>query len=836
MKNKCLDTIFRLLKSYEDIDTLNGTMYLLPEVFLQRPEESISIFYQLINNEEIAPQVCSYIGSNLVKIVEKLSIINPEFVENIYKNYFGYIRINNSEHTITNKNYQYMKFFDDYLIVQSVKNYLKIRGIDGLKIIIGCINFYNYQNYIKKYSNPDIEEKTIDQTLNRVKGNSFIYENTEVFFFEDMTEIWDSIDYGFEGLIDILFKYIKENINEISSEVVQLFKSEKMVAQLWLRFIDLMLETPDRYLDTLSNLAVGQTSLKFSSTLYKKIGNIIDKIILMLDETQRKDLELDLLKLYTNEKSIPDWQTKQVKLRARRYIDLIGENLLLQSTRDIYLKDKSEGKEPHKILLEDTVKVDFESCISDYDTFRYGELEDSSIQKDFAKKIKQLREFYYNNLNDSPSNEAIKETIPIISEAEIIFRDHELEISEILKKDYMQNLSLAITKICSNIKDLSDKEKNLIKALIFQILETESDPKEDPIDADTMYYLNATNTKAQIAQALTLFLRQQNDENLYDKLINLAQNKTDSSIIYNILLGLFPKGKFFINTENNWNILNTLVMNIESNYYEYQEIQTATYYYSLYAACFDAEKSECIIKKLEEIDTQKNFLKHPIYNVLYYYFDEDYIRINWINERVKQTIKTYDPAVYKKILNLLSQNINQFLETITIIIDNILLEKNFLLNEKENKECLQLFINQLDYRDYNEETIKNCLPLLEKIITTTVAVKDSNELYNNIINHVLEIILKLNNIKNEEIKHILSIIISSLDKIPNSGIPQNDIYNIYKQKENIVLILEKINENTELQTIIKDTPNLFEYYCYIINKIALFSDNPKCMNFIWNLK
>ena len=88
----------------------------------------------------------------------------------------------------------------------------------------------------------------------------------------------------------------------------------------------------------------------------------------------------------------------------------------------------------------------------------------------------------------------------------------------------------------------------------------------------------------------------------------------------------------------------------------------------------------------------------------------------------------------------------------------------------------------------------------------------------------------------EEIKHILSIIISSLDKIPNSGIPQNDIYNIYKQKENIVLILEKINENTELQTIIKDTPNLFEYYCYIINKIALFSDNPKCMNFIWNLK
>ena len=192
--------------------------------------------------------------------------------------------------------------------------------------------------------------------------------------------------------------------------------------------------------------------------------------------------------------------------------------------------------------------------------------------------------------------------------------------------------------------------------------------------------------------------------------------------------------------------------------------------------------------------------------------------------------------MYKKILNLLSHNINQFLETITIIIDNILLEKNFLLNEKENKECLQLFINQLDYRDYNEETIKNCLPLLEKIITTTVAVKDSNESYNNIINQVLEIILKLNNINNEEIKHILSIIISSLDKIPNSGIPQNDFYNIYKQKENIVLILEKINENTKLQTIIKDTPNLFEYYCYIINKIALFSDNPKCMNFIWNLK
>ena len=33
MKNKCLDTIFKLLKSYEDIDTLNSTMYLLPEVF-----------------------------------------------------------------------------------------------------------------------------------------------------------------------------------------------------------------------------------------------------------------------------------------------------------------------------------------------------------------------------------------------------------------------------------------------------------------------------------------------------------------------------------------------------------------------------------------------------------------------------------------------------------------------------------------------------------------------------------------------------------------------------------------------------------------------------------
>lgn len=113
---------------------------------------------------------------------------------------------------------------------------------------------------------------------------------------------------------------------------------------------------------------------------------------------------------------IPDWQTDHVKLIARRYINLIGENLLLQSTRDIYLKDKSKGKEPHKALLEDTVKVDSESCISDYDTFRYGELEDSSIQKDFAKKIKQLREFYYNNLNNSPSNEAIKETIRLLAQ------------------------------------------------------------------------------------------------------------------------------------------------------------------------------------------------------------------------------------------------------------------------------------------------------------------------------------------------------------------------------------------------------------------------------------
>lgn len=91
MKDKCLDTIFKLLNSAKNTESINSVMYLLTEVFTERIDDAIAIFNKIIERDDIKPQVYSTIGTGLLKQLKVLTELNPEFVDSIYKNYFGYI-------------------------------------------------------------------------------------------------------------------------------------------------------------------------------------------------------------------------------------------------------------------------------------------------------------------------------------------------------------------------------------------------------------------------------------------------------------------------------------------------------------------------------------------------------------------------------------------------------------------------------------------------------------------------------------------------------------------------------------------------------------------------
>lgn len=87
MKDKCLDTIFKLLNSAKNTESINSVMYLLTEVFTERIDDAIAIFNKIIERDDIKPQVYSTIGTGLLKQLKVLTELNPEFVDSIYKNY-----------------------------------------------------------------------------------------------------------------------------------------------------------------------------------------------------------------------------------------------------------------------------------------------------------------------------------------------------------------------------------------------------------------------------------------------------------------------------------------------------------------------------------------------------------------------------------------------------------------------------------------------------------------------------------------------------------------------------------------------------------------------------
>lgn len=829
MKDKCLDTIFKLLNSAKNTESINSVMYLLTEVFTERIDDAIAIFNKIIERDDIKPQVYSTIGTGLLKQLKVLTELNPEFVDSIYKNYFGYICSDEEGLTTKEPNAKYKMLFDDYFIYQVTQDYLNVRELGGVKILIGCINFDNYKRYIKS-SNPELKDETIEQALNRVTSLPFKLQENGVCFYEDMSDIWDKYSPGYDDLLDNLFKYIDTYIETNgAAEIIDLFKSKKMVGQIWLRFIDFMLKNKDKYLEELTDLAVKQTSLKFSLTLFKKMGIVLGEIVQYFNEEQKNYLEKELYELFDGKRKIIDFPPEAVQLRARRYIDLLGENLILPKTKTIYKKDEREGKEPHKIFSEESVKVEFKSCLVDYDTLRYGDLK-NDVQIEFAKHLKTLKKFYYDNLNNKPEDAAIQNVISEIKDTVEIYDKQKESLTEPLRNDYYIDLSLVLTKICSNLLHLGEDDKMYIKFLFLEFLKVDINSIEDYSDADTLFYLNNPTPKSNIAQAIVLFLQSEKDQELYGRLLQLVKIQDSSLVLFDILSGLFPKGEVFKDTEDNWNLLTLLTENINENYKDYNELKTALYYYVLYAALFKPDKSKEIIERLECSGDQDVYFKNSIYNVLCYYFDHRYVTIDWIKERQEKLINTYNPQIYEKILHLIGTEIVYNKDIVKTILSNILKQENFLNSLEQNKECLNLFLNQLTYNDNNSAAIKEFLPDLSMIVKIVHTQESDEGKFEHLIKQIVELLVLIDSSESSDISIMFDILIDFLNK---SNANQNN-YDLYFCLDNIIDFLQKISENDKI-LIIKEDDNLLKKYAYIINKITLFSWNTKCMNFIWNL-
>lgn len=829
MKNKCLDTIFKLLSSVEDTESLNNVMCLLPKVFIERIDDSIEIFNMLIETDDIKPQMYSFIGTNLLKEIKILAECKPEFVDSIYKNYFGYIRSNENGIIIEEPNDKYKLLFNEYFIYKVTSDYLEVRKLEGIKVLIGCINFDNYKKHIKS-SDPDLKDETIEQALNRVTSLPFKFKKNGICFYEDMSDIWDKFSPGYDTLFDNLFKYIDTYIETNGEEeIIELFKSEKMVGQIWLRFIDFMLKNKEKYLKELTDLAVKQTSLKFSLTLFKKIGIVLSEVIQYLNEEQKIYLEKELYELFENKRDILDFSPDSLQLRVRRYIDMLGENLILPETKAIYEKDKSEGKEPHKIFTEEAVKVEFKSCSVDYDTFRYGDLKDD-VQISFAKHLKTLKKFYYENLNNKPESGTIQNVLSEIKDAVKIYDKQKESLPEPLKNDYYIDLSLVLTKICRNLLNVSEDDKKYIKSLFIEFLEVDKTSIQDFSDVDTVFYLNNPTPKSEIAQAIVLFLQGETDQELYELLTELVKIQNNSSVLFNILSGLFPKGEVFKNTEDNWQLLTLLTGNVVEHYQDYNELKTALYYYVLYAAIFEPDKSKEIIERLECSVDPDVYFKNSIYNVLYYYFYHRYVAIDWIKERQEKLVNTYNPEIYEKILHLIGTEMVYSKDIVKTILSNILIQENFLSSLEQNKECLNVFLNQLTFNDNNRNFIKEFLPDLSTIVKLVHKQESDVGNLGHLVNQILELLVFIEPGENSDISIMFEILIDFLNK---SDVNPNN-YDLYLRLDNIIDFLQKISEQDKF-SVIKNDDNLLMQYGEIINKITLFSWNTKCMNFVWNL-
>lgn len=829
MKDKCLDTIFKLLNSAKNTESLNSIMYLLPDVFTERIDDSIAIFDKITANNDIKPQVYSFIGSNLLKQFRVLTELRPKFADSIYKKYFGYIRSNKNGIIIEEPNDKYRQLFDEYFIYHVTANYLEVRKLEGIKVLIGCINFDNYKKHIKS-SNSDLKDEKIEQALNRVTSLPFKFQENGVCFYEDMSDLWENFSPGYDTLLDNLFKYIDKYIETIGDgEIIELFKSEKMVGQIWLRFIDFMLKNKDKYLEELTDLAVKQTSLKFSLTLFKKIGIVLGEIVQYFNEEQKIYLEKELYELFDGKRKIIDFPPEAIQLRARRYIDLLGEKLILPETKAIYKKDEREGKEPHKIFTEDSVKIDFNSIPADYDTFRYGNLK-NEVQIDFAKHLKTLKKFYYDNLNNKPEDTAIQNVLSEIKDTVEIYNKQKESLPEPLENDYYIDLSLVLTKICSNLLHVSEDDKNYIKFLFLELLKVDINSVEDFSDVDTIFYLNNPTPKSKIAQAIVLFLQSEKDQELYGCLLQLVKIRDSSLVLFDILSGLFPKGEVFKNTEDNWNLLTLLTENIVENYKDFSELKTALYYYILYAALFKPDKSKKIIERLERSGEPDVYFKNSIYDVLYYYFDPRYTTIDWIKERQEKFINTYNPHIYEKILHLIGTEMIYSKDIIKTILSNILKQEKILNSLDQNKECLNLFLNQLTYNDNNHNVIKEFLPFLSTLVKLVLKQETDEGNFRHFVNKIVELLILIEPSESSEIVIMFEILIDFLN---NSDVNPNN-YDLYLHLDKIIDFMQKMSEKDKF-SIIKNDDNLLIKYGEIINKITLFSWHTKCMNFIWNL-
>ena len=548
-KNLTQETIFELIKTASTSEDKNTIFPIIPDLFTKNIDLSIKIFQKILNDNDIKPNVRFIIGTGILKNIDNILEIKPTFVEEIYTKYYGFINFESNKYSLNNDIYK--DFFDNYLISQTIPKYLKIRGIKGLEVIIGCINATIYRSHIDRYFEKSLKEKSFAQKIQKVKSLPFYYRNRCTNFIEDLSYIWDRKDEYQKAPIDYVFEYISVNIKDLNNEIIDIFKNKMMCGIFWQRFIDYMLNDIELYKQDLINLAIYQNSLKVSSSLYQKIGIIQERIYKYLSEKQKIDLEdsiLDIKTFHNNEKYSQEYLQNVIEY----FISIIGENIKTDNAKQIY-----NNIQQHKKELEcQNQKNNLLTPSEKYITLQYGpNLDDFQIE--ILSKTQEIRNFYLHNLNNTPTYETSIFALNKISQILSNIQNNINKLNDNVEKSVLKDISNAVVKI-SNCSEIYKTEyKYILKDFIEQLLSYKMS-SFNYYDASTIDYYNSITTQNQMAQAILLYLRKESDIDLRRKIIQLAKTEDDASILFYILQGLFPKQQVFDNKEESWDLLNII--------------------------------------------------------------------------------------------------------------------------------------------------------------------------------------------------------------------------------------------------------------------------------------
>ncbi len=475
--------------------------------------------------------------------IDKIYPCDPEFAADVYRKVFSYDETSEETvhwggHVISFTSTRRQDYHScQYQLIEKFPEFLRSAPVPASRAAITCLYHYVVCSHIKGYLN---EGATLEDLQRQ-----FQFRGATATYISDTSFIWDASIHRDEPtkIADALFAYMGElagqpEQRDVLVSLIDLFRDNLCVAFLWRRLLAVASESPDAFGELLFDLFLARPIQTGGETVHE-LGKFLEAAVPGLAPDRRRIIEDSLMSIPEGEDD-PDESRHLERYRNRLLARIPRELLVTAEAKKLRSQMDAAGDVPENGPL-----VTFSSFSGgEYTTEMWLQEKgvDTTTPENHALLAfeKPLNDFHSSWLNEKPTSDAIRSTLPIAINAYNALRDAH-GADEAVAESLLTKLGSYASRVARAVVDLDNDAFGFCREVLLRCSEHESPLPNPERSFDHPGWSPAPRTEA--AEGLPWLAAHHPDDELLQAVHTLAADDVPAVrfLLLNELWRIFPK-------------------------------------------------------------------------------------------------------------------------------------------------------------------------------------------------------------------------------------------------------------------------------------------------------